>query len=256
MMNDQLLIRRYLLGELPETDAERFEQEYFVSDDSFGEMLAAEDDLIEAFLHRKLNPGERRQFETRFLATARGRQKVTLAAALEKISGATRKTSWIRPLAIAAAVGAIVIGAGMLREIVVMRHQIEQLHSEQQRPRSVATSRGGDVFSLILSAGQERGSATAATITLPRHSATAELWLLLLHDDYPTYTATVQSIDGDTLRAEHALASRALDGRKAILFRIPSEVLEPQTYVVTVSGDKPGVPSEPVEDFSFSVRRP
>jgi hypothetical protein len=256
MMNDQLLIRRYLLGELPETDAERFEQEYFVSDDRFGEMLAAEDDLIEAFLHRKLNPGERRQFEARFLTTARGRQKITLAAALEKISGATQKTSWIRPLAIAAALTVMVIGAGMLRELVVMRHEIAQLQSERQKAHSAATPQPGDIFSIILSSGLERGSTTGTTLVLPGHAATAELWLLLLHDDYPTYTATLQSIDGHTLRAEHALASRALDGRKAVLFRIPSEILEPQTYVVTVSGEKPGVPSEPVEDFSFSVRRP
>jgi hypothetical protein len=256
MMNDQLLIRRYLLGELPETDAERFEQEYFVSDDRFGEMLAAEDDLIEAFLQRKLNPGERRQFEARFLATARGRQKVTLAAALAKISGAPRRTSWTKVLAIAAAVTVIAIGAGMLREIVVMRHQIEELQSEPRRARPVATSRPSDVFSLVLNGGQERSSAPAATIVLPRNSATAELWLLLPHDDYPTYTATLQSIDGHTLRAEHALASRALDGRKAILFRIPSETLEARTYIVSVSGDKAGAPSEPIEDFSFTVRRP
>jgi len=254
MMNDQLVIRRYLLGDLPEPDAERFEQEYFVSDDRFGEMLDAEDDLIEAFLLRKLNPGERRLFEGRFLATPRGRQKVALAAALEKVSVSTQRAWWSRPLAIAAAVTMIVIGAGMLRELVVARQQIERLQSE--RRTSVATSPAAEVFSVILSGGLERGSAAAAAIVLPGHPAAAELWLLLPRDDYPTYTATLQSVDGRTLRTEHALASRALDGRKAILFRIPSETLEPQTYVVTVSGDKPGAPSEPVEDFSFTVRRP
>jgi len=256
MMNNQLLIRRYLLGDLPESDADRFEQEYFVSDDLFGEMLAAEDDLIEAFLDRKLNPGDRRLFEARFLAMPRGRQKVALAAALGRVSRLTHRTRWSRPLAIAAAVMVMVIGAGMLRELVVMRHQIAQLQSEGQKPRSVATPRPVDSFSIILSSGLERGSTAGTTIVLPGHSATAELWLLLRHDDYPTYTATLQSIDGRTLRAEPALASRALDGRKAILFRIPSETLEARTYIVSVSGDKAGAPGEPIEDFSFTVRRP
>jgi hypothetical protein len=256
MMNNQLQIRRYLLGDLPETDAERFEQEYFVSDDRFSEMLAAEDDLIEAFLHRKLNGDDRRLFEARFLATPRGRQKVALAAALGRVSEVTHRTRWTRPLAIAAAVMGIAIGAGLLRELVVMRHQIEQLQSEKQKPRSMATQRSGDSFSTTLSGGLERGSAAGATIILPGHSATAELFLLLPHDDYPTYTATLQSIDGRTLRTEHALPSRALDGRRAILFRIPSETLESKTYIATVSGEKAGATSEPIEDFSFTVRRP
>jgi hypothetical protein len=34
-------------------------------------------------------------------------------------------------------------------------------------------------------------------------------------------------------------------------------MLEPGTYVLNVTGDKAGVaPSEAIEDFSFSVRRP
>jgi hypothetical protein len=219
-------------------------------------LLDAEDDLIEAFLHRRLKPGDRRLFEARFLATRRGRQKVTLVAALERVAGVTHRWRWTRPLAVAAAVMGIAIGAGLLRELVVMKHQIEQLQSERARPRSVATPRPGDSFSMILSGDLERGSTAGATIVLPRDSATAELWLLLPHDDYPAYTATLQSIDGRTLRVEHALPSRALDGRKAIVFRIPSETLEPRTYIVTVSGDKPGAPGEPIEDFSLTVRRP
>ena len=252
-MSNQPKIRRYLLGDLPETDAERFEEEYFVSDDRFIEMLAAEDDLIEAFLHRSLSANDRQRFESRFLSTTRGRQKVALAAALENMSRVRHRRTWAKPLAIAAAVMVMLIGAGMLREIIVMRDQIGQL---ERAPRSApAVPRPDKVFSIVLT-GLERGSNSGATIVLPRDSATAELWLVLPRDDYPTYTVTLQSVDGHTLWSAPFVTSRALDGRKAIVVRIPSSSLEPGTFILAVTGDKRGAPAEPVEDFSFSVRRP
>jgi len=256
MMNDQLVIRRYLLGDLPDSDAAAFEEDYFASDDRFSEMLAAEDDLIEAFLQRELSAGERRLFEARFLATPRGRQKVALAAAISSVSRVTHRGTWTMPLAIAAAVMVMVIGAGLLRQIVVMRNQIEQLHHDGQRPRSAAVPRRGDVFSVVLSGGLERGSDTGITIVLPHDAETAELWLVLPHDDYPTYTAALQSVDGHTLWSERGLTSRLLSGQKAIVVRIPASSLDQGTFIIAVSGDKPGGASESLEDFSFSVRRP
>jgi hypothetical protein len=256
MMNDPLVVRRYLLGDLPDSDAEQFEEQYFVSDDRFGEMLAAEDDLIDAFLHRDLSASDRRRFEERFLATPRGRQKVALAAAINNVSRVTRRPTWTVPLAIAAAVTVIVISAGLLRQIVVMRHQIEQLHHEEQRPRAAAAPRRGDVFSVVLSGGVERGSNTGTTIVLPHNAETAELWLVLPRDDYPTYTAALESIDGHILWSERGLTSRPLSGRKAIVVSIPASSLEQGTFIIAVSGDKPGGAGESLEDFSFSVRRP
>src|SRR5712691_10298680 len=233
MMSNRPQIRRYLLGDLPETDAERFEEEYFVSDDRFSEMLAAEDDLIEAFLHRSLSANDRQRFESRFLSTTRGRQKVALAAALENMSRVRHRRTWAKPLTIAAAVMVMLIGAGMVREIIVMRDQIGQL---ERAPRSArAVPRPDHVFSIVL-IGLERGSNSGTTIVLPRDSATAELWLVLPRDDYPTYSVTLQSIDGHTLWSAPSLSLRALDGRKAIVVRIPSSSLEPGTFILAVTG--------------------
>src|SRR5712691_7124914 len=176
-MSNPLLIRRYLLGDLAEGEAAAFEEEYFVSDDRFSEMLAAEDDLIEAFLHRELTANDRRLFEARFLATPRGRQKVALASALGKVSGVAQRSKWREALAIAAAVVFLLISAGMLRELVVMRRQIEQLERvARPTPKTSAPSARGAmpiVFSIVLNGGQERGSSAGTTLVLPRDSATA-----------------------------------------------------------------------------------
>jgi hypothetical protein len=104
---DSRLMRRYLLGELPEKEAERIEETYFDDDDLFAGLLAAEDDLIEEYLHGGLARGERQQFEMRFLSTDRGRAKIILAAALER----TRVRRRLRPnaFAVAAAAAAVVL---------------------------------------------------------------------------------------------------------------------------------------------------
>ncbi|HEV8658081.1 MAG TPA: hypothetical protein VGS96_05595 [Thermoanaerobaculia bacterium] len=255
-MNDQLVIRRYLLGDLPESDAAAFEEDYFASDDRFSEMLAAEDDLIEAFLQRELSASDRRLFEGRFLATSRGREKIALAAAINSVSRVTRRGNWTMPLTIAAAVFVMVISVVLLRQNVVMRYQIEQLQHQRPAPRSVVTPHRGEVFSVVLSNGLERGSDSGTTIVLPHNAETAELWLVLPHDDYPTYTTALQSVDGHTLWSESGLASRPLGARKAIVVRIPASSLEQGTFIIAVAGDKPGAASESIEDFSFSVRRP
>ncbi len=243
-------IRRYLLGELPEEEAERIEESYFSNDDRFAEVLAAEDDLIEGFLHGRLDATDRKRFEARFLSTERGRIKVALAAALERASAQhlPRRRQWIRDLAVAAALVLLVLSAGLFHEIVSLRRQIEHL----ERPQPIVAP---PVFSIILTS-VERGAGSPTTITLPKSAAVAELWLLLPRDDYPTYTAALQSIDGRTLWSAHGLRSRAVDAKNALIARIPSSSLDAGTFIVTVTGEKSDGSTEPVEDFSFTVRRP
>jgi hypothetical protein len=260
-----VLMRRYLLGDVSDGDAERIEGEYFASDEVFGELLDAEDDLIDGFLDNRLSPRDRQLFEGRFFTTERGRGKVALAAALERATVRTARVDgrgrWLTRLAVAAAVASIVVSAGLLREITVMRRHIDHLEAPRvSQPNRVATSIGpatpeGAVFSIILSSG-ERGSASASTLTLPAKAGTAEFWLLLPRDDDPAYAASVQTVEGRTLWTEHGLRSRAVDDRRAIVVRIPGATLSAGTYIVSAMGEKMSGGLEPVEDFSFTIRRP
>ena len=60
-------LTQYLLGQVSPSERERLEREYFSNDDTFREMLSAEDDLIDAYARGELSATERRQFEERFL---------------------------------------------------------------------------------------------------------------------------------------------------------------------------------------------
>jgi uncharacterized membrane protein YciS (DUF1049 family) len=79
--NEKLLIR-YLLGNLPEKRRLQVEGEFLSDDQRYERLLALEDELFYDYAQNKLSPGEREQFEKRFLSSERNRRRTLLASAL------------------------------------------------------------------------------------------------------------------------------------------------------------------------------
>jgi hypothetical protein len=79
--NEKLLIR-YLLGDLPEEQKLQVEGMYLRDDQHYERLLAIEDELFYDYAQGKLSPGERKQFEERFLASRRNSKRAMLASAL------------------------------------------------------------------------------------------------------------------------------------------------------------------------------
>lgn len=76
---DDGILRRYLLGALPEADTERL-HELSVADDAFAERLdAIENDLVDAYVRGELSEENLKQFESFYLSSPRRRQKVQIA---------------------------------------------------------------------------------------------------------------------------------------------------------------------------------
>ena len=75
-------INAYLLGELPEEEAERFEDECFAGENWPGQLNLAEEDLIDEYLRGALTPERRRRFEESYLTTDARVERVRMAAAL------------------------------------------------------------------------------------------------------------------------------------------------------------------------------
>jgi hypothetical protein len=79
--SDQLLIR-YLLGSLPEQEAERLD-ELSISDDAFAWRLSAvENDLVDAYARGEFSGGDLAQFKKSYLSSPKRLQKVQFAEAL------------------------------------------------------------------------------------------------------------------------------------------------------------------------------
>jgi len=72
---------QYLLGLSSPAEREHREREYFEDEDAFQEMLAAEDDLIDAYARGELVGEEQRRFEKSFVSSFRGRDRVQFARA-------------------------------------------------------------------------------------------------------------------------------------------------------------------------------
>jgi hypothetical protein len=81
---------RYLLGLCSPEEREHIESEYFEDEDAFQEMLAAEDDLIDAYARGELVGEERRRFEKNLGSSFQGRDRVQFARAFAGIVSDTR----------------------------------------------------------------------------------------------------------------------------------------------------------------------
>ena len=79
-------LRRYLLGNLSPTEDDAVETAYLTSDDVFQKLLAAEEDLIDAYVAGALSEADRRRFEEHFMASPARRERVAFARALARLA--------------------------------------------------------------------------------------------------------------------------------------------------------------------------
>lgn len=91
-MLDEATLRRYLLGELSEAEAEAFEEEHFDDPDVLAHVRQAEDDLLDEFVAGRLSRSERRSFERHHLSTPGQRERLVAASALRLMSLDARAT--------------------------------------------------------------------------------------------------------------------------------------------------------------------
>ena len=79
-------IRRFLLGEMSETERSAFEERFVADEDLFEQISVAEDELIESYVRGTLSPAEKTTFEREFLSTEPRRRRVAFTRAmLDKI---------------------------------------------------------------------------------------------------------------------------------------------------------------------------
>lgn len=76
------ILRRYLLGQLPEQEQARIEGGLFQDDDLFDQLQAIKGELADDYARGELSAGERQQFERRFLASTAWREQVQFSKAL------------------------------------------------------------------------------------------------------------------------------------------------------------------------------
>ncbi len=83
---DDELLRGYLLGELPEPEADRLEQRLLTDDDLFDLLEAIEAELLAAASRGELAPAERERVLRRLASSPEGRERLALARSLNAVA--------------------------------------------------------------------------------------------------------------------------------------------------------------------------
>lgn len=73
------LIRKYLLGELPEAEQTAFEQELLGDQDKFDEVWTIENSLVDSYVRGEMSRPDRERFKSHYLASALHRERVATA---------------------------------------------------------------------------------------------------------------------------------------------------------------------------------
>lgn len=91
--HDEVYVR-YLLGDLPEDERVRLEEDYFADDASFARLLSAKNELIDLYARGELSGRTRERFEEHFLSTHPRRRHVHEAREfIESINVASASTA-------------------------------------------------------------------------------------------------------------------------------------------------------------------
>jgi hypothetical protein len=76
------LVRRYLLGDVSDAEQTALEQQYFADRETFEQIWALENELVDGYVRGHLTSQERALFERNYLATPKHQQRVAVARAL------------------------------------------------------------------------------------------------------------------------------------------------------------------------------
>jgi|SRR5215213_2007583 len=156
--NNEKLIARYLLGDLPEEQQVEIEDRAFADKEYLALVTAVENDLIDDYVRRELSQAERQKFESRFLASAERRKRVEFAKALARVPVALERTvisqpaqwTWrdslyaffvgLNPALKFAMVGGMLFflmgGVWLFGETMRLRNQLAQLQSQNQTQKN------------------------------------------------------------------------------------------------------------------------
>jgi hypothetical protein len=84
IIEDERMVRRYLLGELAEPEQSRLEERLFTDEEFYKLLLVAEDELTDDYLRGDLNGQERKSFESYFLTSPERKKKLKFASTLKR----------------------------------------------------------------------------------------------------------------------------------------------------------------------------
>jgi hypothetical protein len=266
-VEEQKILRQYLLGDLPSESQKSLEERLLTDDEFYEELLMAEDDLVDQYLAGSLSGRQRDSFENRFLITPERWRKLNFASALRKhvaraneqpgaesADSARVPQRRLFPWVFHAPYPAVnrVLAVTFLLLVAVMAWvAVKTWRAHDVAETEVATH----VFNVELTPGAVREGGRMKRITPPADGAVIRLGLDLPADDYPRYSGALQADDGRVLLSRDNLQARETGGAHSVSLDVPVEVLPPGDYRVKLSGVTAAGAPEDIASYSFRVVR-
>lgn len=270
---DEAAYRRYLLGLMPEAEAEALEETYFARPEVLERVRGVEDDLLDDYAASRLEPAERAAFERRYLASGPLRERVAAARAL-RLAATQRRTSrvaaprWRIPLGLAAGLLLVILAVWLLP-----RPPLRSIASAPSAgppatppPRSASIAPGpslpaaGSASSrlvvLALSPVLLRGQGGPRPLRVPDGTELIELELegdrSLVPPSASALEAAIETVEGTEVWRGRAPRTRG-EARPSVIAtaRVPAAALARGDYLLTLS--VPGAAEGTVHRYFFRV---
>ena len=267
---DEDRLVRYLLGELPSSDAEALDQQS-VGDDALARRLQSiEQDLIDDYVRGALDPSLRDRFIEHYLATEHRRQRLRFAEALfarqhtaHPAPARADASRGVWPVATAAALVLVTATLLLIRENSPPREQADPVVSNPpaaappspapQAPPKAAEAPLPLAFTL---SPPLRSAGAPPPRVVPESASEILLRLELEEDRFRRYGAAVRDahIDRVVWRIG-GVESAAVEGRRVVPVLVPAKVLSVGTYVLELEGLAPSGQAEPIAAYPFRIIR-
>lgn len=244
-------ITAYLLQELTEEEAGRFEEEIFAQEEWPADLESAEQELIDAYLLNELSTDRRLRFEENYLTTDARKARVLTAGSLHKVLpppprqkvSLTEKLRafWQRPLVPQAAVGIVLVAISVLL--------LAPVFMRGRRPPQTFQR-----LDLALSSSDRATGAQAQKVTLPIRAEALEVYLKLPEQSSNAARYRVQWENVNDNLGDIQIASQA--GQFAVVI-IPTARISPGQYALKLFRINPDGTEQRVNgSYFFTAEEP
>lgn len=292
-LEEQRLIRQYLLGAVGEEEQQQIEERILTDPRYKAEVLMSEDELMEDYASGLLPEGEREMFVKRCLSASGQIEKLRVTKALFDYANSETPAAtplpdsksdrppfgrrWLTALfggrravaAVSVSVGLIIVIGALFylvrwqrqaRRFADQRAVIEQELARLNRQQNPATGLPPDLdpasarfLSVKLTSTLNRASGEMTRVSVPTQTHILQLRPVLTSEPYRRYQATLSTTEGTEIFTFAPLQPVITDGNRTLIINVPTGILTRGDYLLKLSGATENGDSADAGEYPFRI---
>lgn len=262
--HQEVLTRRYLLGQLDDEETQRLEELIFTDSGFLENVLISEDELIEDFVFQVLPAEDKESFISHFLSTPARIEKLQMVKALKHYSDVIRapakvesqsffsflkrpRLAWGFSLAASALIAVFIIGVYLTGTSSSLEAEIARLNSIQ----SETELRKDYVVDLL--AVRTRSGTDQPPVVVPTNAGVVQMRLPVELNETRNYQAELIREPAASLFKVNNIPEKDSGSGKILVIRVPARVLVPGEYRLILTGAAADGKVENLGAFVFRV---